>query len=243
MKILLAGAASGPAGGIAASRLRRNINVFARTFIAGETPREGMKALKRVLSEGRAFTVDILGQAAVSEKEAHGYLGRYLDLIETLSSEAAGWWSADPERERFFPRLNISVKLSSLYSRIGSMNYEDSVKGVKERLRPVLRAARRAEGFVNLDMEMYDLKNITIDVFTELLEEPEFTDWSIFGIALQAYMKESGRAGRCFVPRRGNRPRPQAGTYVPADLRSSEKLDRSGCRRVRGDRLSGILRP
>ena len=103
----------------------------------------------------------------------------------------AGWPPHDPEREKTFPRLNVSVKVSSLYSRIGPVNYEDSVATVKERLRPIFRAAREAGGFVNLDMETYSLKNITLDVFTELMDEEEFRDWEGAGIALQAYLKDT----------------------------------------------------
>ena len=103
----------------------------------------------------------------------------------------AGWPPHDPEREKTFPRLNISVKVSSLYSRIGPVNYEDSVAQVKERLRPIFRVAREAGGFVNLDMEAYSLKNITLDVFTGLMDEQEFRDWSGAGIALQAYLPET----------------------------------------------------
>lgn len=188
---LLAGVESGLTAGIAARLIRRNIVSVSRTFIAGETPEEALPALKRLWREGISFTVDILGEAALSEKEARGYLDLYLSLIGALARETAGWSPHDPERERTFPRLNVSVKVSSLYSRIGPLNYEDSVARLKERLRPVLRAAREAGGFVNLDMEMYSLKNLTLDLFTELLDEEEFRGWSGAGIALQAYLPET----------------------------------------------------
>jgi RHH-type proline utilization regulon transcriptional repressor/proline dehydrogenase/delta 1-pyrroline-5-carboxylate dehydrogenase len=192
MKLLLAGAISGPFTGIAASLIRKNIIAFSGTFIAGETPDKAARSLKKIWDEGKTFTVDLLGEAAVSEAEAADYLRRYTDLVHNLAQKIAGWKAPAPEMEEFFPRLNISVKLSSLYSRIGPMNYEDSVKQLVERLRPIVREVRQAGGFVNLDMEMYSLKNITLDVFTGLLEEPEFSGWNNAGIALQAYLKEAG---------------------------------------------------
>lgn len=97
----------------------------------------------------------------------------------------------DPGRESIFPWLNVSVKISSLFSRIGAVNYAESVTRVKERLRPIFHRAREAGGFVNLDMEMYSVKNITLDVFTELLDEAEFLDWRGAGVALQAYLPET----------------------------------------------------
>jgi RHH-type proline utilization regulon transcriptional repressor/proline dehydrogenase/delta 1-pyrroline-5-carboxylate dehydrogenase len=188
---LLVAAATGPAAGVTALLLRKNIGNVARNFIAGETPEKALKPLGKIWHEGRSCTVDLLGEAALSEAEAARYLDRYLSLTAFLAREMAGWRSRVPEREHRFPRLNLSVKVSSLYSRIGPVNYEDSVARVKERLRPILRAVREAGGFVNLDMEMYSLKNITLDVFTELLDEPEFSRWDYAGIALQAYLKET----------------------------------------------------
>ncbi len=191
LKRILAGVQSGSTAGIAASLVRRNIVSFSRTFIAGETPAEALPSLEKLWHEGNGATVDILGEAALSEKEAQRYADLYLDLIATLAREMAGWPAHDSERERRFSRLNVSVKVSSLFSRIGPVNHEESVAMVKERLRPILRAAREVRGFVNLDMETYSLKGITLDVFTELLEEDEFRDWDGAGLALQAYLKET----------------------------------------------------
>lgn len=191
LKRLLAGVESGPAGAIAASLVRRNIVSFSRTFIAGETTAEALPVLEKLWREGHGVSIDILGEAALSEKEAREYFDLYLELIATLAREMAAWSIHDAAWERRFPRLNISVKVSSLFSRIGPVNYEESVAMVKERLRPILRAAREAGGFVNLDMETYSLKNITLDVFTELLDEEEFRGWEGAGIALQAYLKDT----------------------------------------------------
>jgi proline dehydrogenase len=38
-------------------------------------------------------------------------------------------------------------------------------------------------------METYDLKEITLDVLTETLDDPGFHEWDHAGIALQAYLK------------------------------------------------------
>ena len=191
LKTLLGGVESGIAAGIAANVVRRNIVSFSHAFIAGENPAQALPALERLWREGSATTVDILGEAALSEREAQDYRDLYLDLVATLAREMARWPAHNGERERNLPRLNVSVKVSSLFSRIGPVNHEESVALVKERLRPIFRAAREAGGCVNLDMETYGLKNITLDVFVELLEEDELRDWEGAGIALQAYLKDT----------------------------------------------------
>ena len=175
VKRILSGAVSFPAAAVTASLLRRNILRISRHFIAGANREEAMGNLRRIAEEGRNVTVDILGEAAVSEAEAKRYQELYLSMAGS------------------FPRPNISVKISSLYSRIAPVHHEESVRRVKERLRPVFRKVREAGGSVNLDMETYAHKNITLDVFVGLLEEEEFRGWDGAGIALQAYLAETSR--------------------------------------------------
>ena len=191
LKKLLRGIDSPLTAGITAALVRKNIVAFSRIFIAGETPDEALLELRRLWKLGSSFTVDILGEAALSEKEAKRYLDLYLALADTIAAEVKGWPAHDPDREDIFPRFNISVKISSLFSRIGPVNYDESVEIVKERLRPVFRKVRDDNGFVNLDMEMYALKNITIDAFTGLMGEDEFSGWQGAGLALQAYLPET----------------------------------------------------
>ena len=191
MHRLMVGASSGLAAGVTAAILRKNILSFARTFIAGENPAAAPKALRRLWDGGRTFTVDILGEAALSDKESSRYQDLYLDLVGVMSREIIGWEPVGRADEERFPRINVSVKVSSLYPRIGPLNYDDSVSQVSNRLRPIFRKVRAAKGFVNVDMEMSSLKNITLDAFMDLLDQEEFSGWNGAGIALQAYLKET----------------------------------------------------
>ncbi|MBP2679547.1 MAG: rocA [Deltaproteobacteria bacterium] len=187
--------------------VKRGVTRFSRTFIAGETPRSAIKSLRRLWDEGKPFTVDMLGEAVVSEAEAERYRDLYLLLVDTLSREVSGWPPLDPRLEPSFPRLHLSVKISSLYSRIGPANHEDSVREVRRRLLPILAKIREAGGFVNLDMETYNLKEITLDVLTETLDDPGFREWDHAGVALQAYLKCAERDLRRLIcwAKEGNR--------------------------------------
>ena len=66
----------------------------------------------------------------------------------------------------------------------------------KERLRPILRRAREPteaapqSAFVYLDMEHYDVKDLSLQLFRELLDEPEFADMEA-GVVLQTYLKDA----------------------------------------------------
>ena len=98
------------------------------------------------------------------------------------------------------------MKLSSLYSQFDPIDPEGTSRIVRSRLRPVLQAAKASGAFVNLDMEQYSFKDLTIRIFCEILDEPEFRNWPNVGIAIQAYLKdclEDLRKLRDWAARRG----------------------------------------
>lgn len=176
---------------IAAGQIEKNITSMAGRFIAGEDARSAFDTLHEMRASGLAFTVDLLGEACVSEAEAADYQRRYEDIIQGLAASCKGW-ADDPrvEGERF-PRVNISIKLSALYSLMDPIDPEGSVEGAKSRLRPLFRLAAEHNVFINLDLESFKYKDITLATFMSLLEEPEFQSAPAAGCVVQAYLKSS----------------------------------------------------
>ena len=76
---------------ISGQLLRWNVSGMARQFIAGKNPEDVMKTLRKRRAQKIGFTVDLLGEAVVSEKEADEYATRCLELLETLGRETRGW--------------------------------------------------------------------------------------------------------------------------------------------------------
>jgi len=173
-----------------AGATRWGISRTARRFICGATIEEALRTLRRLEAQGMAFTVDILGEATISEEEATRYTRRYIDLIEGLGRDA-DLGRSKPEWATWGPRVNVSVKLSALDANFDPIDPEGTAHRVKERMREILRAARRHRAFINLDMEQYACQELTLKVFRELLEEDEFADLTDFGIVLQAYLRDA----------------------------------------------------
>jgi RHH-type proline utilization regulon transcriptional repressor/proline dehydrogenase/delta 1-pyrroline-5-carboxylate dehydrogenase len=108
-------------GGVAQAALRRNVEAMAQRFIVGRDARDTLPALRRLWDAGIGFTVDLLGEATLSEPEAGAYSARYRDLIENLPAQIASWPSdALLERDAAgaLPRANVSIKLSALDPRL-----------------------------------------------------------------------------------------------------------------------------
>lgn len=165
------------------------VRLLGRRFIAGADAREVMAALKRLRQQNLAFTLDLLGEAVISEEEALAYQQKYLTLLRDLASLRL---PNNPQTDEApfgpVPKVNVSVKLSSLYSRFDPMAADATCRIVKDRLRPILSLAREQGAFVNFDMEQHDYCAVTQRIFQEILCDDAYRDWPDVGIVAQAYL-------------------------------------------------------
>lgn len=180
---------------VIAGSISRNIVKMARQFIVGATPEDGLSGLEDLRSRGMAFTIDILGEAVVSEKEADEYLDRYLNVFTLFQQQKKRWPALGPGQRDLdwghSPKINVSLKTSAMYSQMNPCAFEKSIEKAKERLRPIFRRAMDTGSFVCLDMEDYHLKNLTFSLYKSIMEEREFSRYEHTGIVLQAYLLES----------------------------------------------------
>jgi RHH-type transcriptional regulator, proline utilization regulon repressor / proline dehydrogenase / delta 1-pyrroline-5-carboxylate dehydrogenase len=176
---------------ISAFILRRNVSGMARQFIAGKNCEDVMKTLRKRRARKIGFTVDLLGEAVVSEKEADEYAERCLDLLDCLARETRGWTDPLEKNSGLFPVVNLSVKISALYSQMNPADPADAIAHLAPKLRPILSRARELGAFINFDMESYAHKNITLKLFKAIFTEAEFEDWPDAGIVIQAYLRDA----------------------------------------------------
>ncbi|MEX0961454.1 MAG: bifunctional proline dehydrogenase/L-glutamate gamma-semialdehyde dehydrogenase [Simkaniaceae bacterium] len=143
-------------------------------------------ALKRHIekrsAEGVRLNLNHLGEAILGEEEAKSRLDIYLKDLEN-------------------PDINyVSIKVSTIFSQINLVAYEETILHLAERLRKLYRHAmqhpfvneggEKISKFVNLDMEEYRDLFLTKDLFMKVLDEEEFLQLEA-GIVLQAYVPDS----------------------------------------------------
>jgi RHH-type transcriptional regulator, proline utilization regulon repressor / proline dehydrogenase / delta 1-pyrroline-5-carboxylate dehydrogenase len=179
---------------VAAGQIEKQIEGMAQKFIAGRTAAEALPKLREMWDQNLAFTLDLLGEATVSEVEASDYVARYTEILETLIAKTKDF-PAKPTLEQStmgaVPRVNVSIKISSLYSQIDPVDPQGSIEAVKARLRPLFLKAKQHGAFINLDMEQYALKDLTFALFKSLMSEPELKDYPHAGIVIQAYLRDA----------------------------------------------------
>ena len=165
--------------------VRESVFAMAARFIGGATPAEALPRLRGLVESGAAYTVDLLGEATLSNAEADGYRDRYLELLEVLA-EGHSW-----EAPLDIRKPNVSIKLSALTPHFEPAAPSATYDSLRERLLPVLERARAAGAFVNIDMEQFRYRDLTHEALERVVSEEPFAKWPDLGIVVQAYLRDA----------------------------------------------------
>ncbi len=167
---------------------------MAHRFIVGESPQAALRTIERSWREGIGTSLDLLGEATITQPEADRYAERCRDAIDTLARAARRW----PERPVLehdsvgpLPRANVSVKVTALTPLIRPEAPHVGREDAACRLRPLLHAAREAGAHLHVDMESVDALETTEGLFFSLLDEEEVRPGPSAGLVLQAYLRDS----------------------------------------------------
>lgn len=169
---------------------RQGVHEMAHRFIAGATPRQALPQLRRLADRGVATSLDLLGEATLSEAEADAYQVRYQELLTTLT-KAAGSLAPRGAQWTGVPPINISIKCSALSAHFEPAAPEFVSRAVTARLRPLLRRARQSGAYLHFDLEQYRDKDLIHRIFADLALDPEFADYPHLGIVVQAYLRDA----------------------------------------------------
>lgn len=179
---------------VAATTVSTAVETLAKKYIAGENIQQAVRSIEKLRKDKMGFTLDLLGEAVITETEAQSYLDRYLEMITQLTHAARNWGlvpAVDQAGDQELPRVQVSVKLTAFYSQFDPLNERGSQEKVSDRLRILLRKAKELGAAVHFDMEQYAFKDTTLKILKELLLEEEFRGRSDIGMTVQAYLRDS----------------------------------------------------
>jgi proline dehydrogenase len=167
---------------------------MAHRFIVGEDPKAALGVLRDLWKDGVASSVDLLGEATVTQAEAQRYADRCADALDVLVRASRGW----PDRPQLehdsagpLPRANLSVKVSALTPLLRPDAPKRGKRDAADRLRPLLRRANELGAHLHIDMESMDSRDAVLELILELLAEDEFRAGPSAGLVLQAYLRDS----------------------------------------------------
>lgn len=130
-------------------------------------------SLRHARRRGADLNVNLLGEAVLGEAHA---AGRLRETMRLLARDDVDY---------------VSIKVSAVLGPHSPWAHARTVEEAVTRLRPLMLLAARSGKFVNLDMEEYRDLHLTLDVFAELVLEPELLGLRV-GVAVQTYLRESG---------------------------------------------------
>src|SRR5918995_2087237 len=151
---------------------RRVLREMVGHLVVDARPDKLGPAIAKIRESGAKLNLNLLGEAVLGEHEAV----RRLDGIHELIRR--------PDVDY------VSVKVSAIASHISMWSFDEVVERVVERLLPLYLTAATDDTFINLDMEEYRDLDLTIAVFTRLLEDPRLKGLEA-GIVLQAYLPDA----------------------------------------------------
>ena len=195
------GAHGGRLGSAVLSKaIRYSIEKLGKQFIVGADAGNAVRGLTKVRRQGCAFSVDLLGEAVVSEDEAEEYVGLYMALLDKLGPGQRAWQPLPGPRDEggqadldwgFAPKISISLKPTSLFSQARPQASADSVAAMLRRIRPVYEKVIEKGGALCIDMESFQYKDMSLEIFRRL--RSEYRAYPHLAIAMQAYLRDTGR--------------------------------------------------
>src|SRR5436309_12802885 len=123
------------------------VQKLSERYIAGPELKDARETVRSVNAEGKAATIDVLGEEITTEEEAAAIVRAYLDVFADI--------------ERCSLDSGVSVKLTALGLKL---DYELC----RDNLRTVVRDAASRGNFVRIDMEDSSTTDATLQLYREL---------------------------------------------------------------------------
>jgi RHH-type proline utilization regulon transcriptional repressor/proline dehydrogenase/delta 1-pyrroline-5-carboxylate dehydrogenase len=200
--------------------VRDAMRVLSEQFVLGQNINEAIKRSKAFVKLGYSYSYDMLGEVALTEKDAQRYLAAYVNALNVIGTKN--------EIKNLYAAPSISVKLSALYARYEFACQEEAVAALTERLRSLVVLAHKYDISLTVDAEECDRLDISLDVIENILLDDYFAGWDGFGLAVQAYQKRAHRVIRYLmaVARKANKKlqiRLVKGAYWDSEIKRAQE--------------------
>ncbi|WP_185983546.1 bifunctional proline dehydrogenase/L-glutamate gamma-semialdehyde dehydrogenase PutA [Aureimonas mangrovi] len=162
---------------------RQAMRFLGRQFVLGETIENALERARASEKKGYRHSYDMLGEGARTRADAERYRRSYADAIEAIGRAAGN--KALPDRP------GISVKLSALHPRYQPTHREAVLAELVPVVRELAEKARSYDLNFTIDAEEAARLELSLDVMDAVVTTSDFSGWSGFGLAIQAYQKRA----------------------------------------------------
>ena len=164
--------------------LKSAMGIMAAEFVMGRTIEEALTRARIEPFSRYRFSYDMLGEAALTERDADAYQQAYLLAIAAVGDGALAGDNANAHP-------GVSVKLSALHPRFEPDHQARTVPLVSERVLELALVASNAGVQLTIDAEEADRLQMTLQVFEQVYRMLAGKHETGFGLAVQAYQKRA----------------------------------------------------
>ena len=158
--------------------VRCAMEIMGDHFVLGRTIEDALAKSRRWERRGFSFSYDMLGEAAMTEKDAERYFEAYLKAAKRLGETA--------RRD-----VGLSVKLSALHPRYETAKAEICVPELAARVKELAAIAKRGGFGLTIDAEEAERLDVSFEVISHLILDESLKEWDGFGIVVQAYQQRA----------------------------------------------------
>ncbi|HHR6128805.1 TPA: trifunctional transcriptional regulator/proline dehydrogenase/L-glutamate gamma-semialdehyde dehydrogenase [Providencia alcalifaciens] len=157
------------------------MRLMGEQFVTGETIAQALANARKLEDKGFRYSYDMLGEAALTEKDAQDYMVSYQQAIHAIGKASNG--------RGIYEGPGISIKLSALHPRYSRAQYDRVMEELYPRLLSLVLQAHQYDVGINIDAEEADRLEISLDLLEKLCFEPKLAGWNGIGFVIQAYQK------------------------------------------------------
>lgn len=159
------------------------MKIMGHQFVLGRTMAEAQKNGRPMRDKGYTYSFDMLGEAALTTKDAEKYFNDYLMAIEAVGNDKYGLDTS--------PAPSISIKLSALHPRYEVANEARVMSELYDTLMKLLRRAIEMDVAITIDAEEADRLELSLKLFEKAYRSDLVKGWGKFGLVIQAYSKRA----------------------------------------------------
>ncbi len=163
--------------------VRQAMRIMGHQFVMGRTIEEAQDRSEGKEHRVYRYSYDMLGEAALTARDAERYLQAYRDAIASLGRR--GPWTDVLEAP------SISVKLSAIHPRYDVANRARVLAELTPRVLELAQLAKANAIGMTVDAEEADRLELSLDVIGAVFADPSLEGWNGFGLAVQAYQKRA----------------------------------------------------
>ncbi len=157
------------------------MRMMGEQFVTGETIAEALRNAAVREKEGFRYSFDMLGEAALTARDAQKYLADYENAIHAIGKASGG--------RGVYEGPGISIKLSALHPRYSRAQHARVMGELYPLLVRLCSLAKRHDIGLNIDAEEADRLELSLDLLERLSFEPQLQGWNGLGFVIQGYQK------------------------------------------------------